>query len=268
MKKEKRRLLSLLILLILALIAMNYHYFDSYINGKFIESPKETAQVLRIIDGDTIEINWSGKKETVRLLGINTPEKGEPFYIEAKNFLNSTLIGKEILLELGRDDRDRYDRLLRYVIYDGENINEKIISEGYANYYFPSGYDLYSYKLIQAWDKCVKEEKNFCKKSDDVCSECIKLKELDIENQEIILENVCTQECDLSSWSIKDEGRKKFIFEDFVLAQKERVKIKVGKGEDTYNNLIWVRDDYVFNEEHDTLFLRDENNDLVLYYRY
>ena len=270
MKKEKRRLVSLLVLLVLALISMNYHYLDNYMSGKFIETQKETAIVVRVIDGDTIEINRSGVKETVRLLGINTPEKNESYYREAKQFINSTLTGKEIFMERGTDDRDRYDRLLRYVFINGEaeSINEKIIKEGFANYYFPSGYDGYSYKLIKAFDTCVSDNINFCKKSNDVCADCVELKEFNVKKQEVVIYNICNKECDITSWSIKDEGRKKFIFENYVLSGKREVHIIAGSGKNGNDLLIWERSDYVWNNDHDTLFLRDDKDELVLYKRY
>lgn len=247
---------------------MNYHYLDSYATGKFVESQKETVSVIRVVDGDTIKINNSGKEDTVRLLGINTPEKGERYYKEAKDFLNLTLTGKEITLEKGRGDRDRYDRLLRYVFLNGENVNEKIIREGYANYYFPSGYDAHSFELIKAFDSCVKNNLYFCEASKDVCSKCIVLKELNVKDQEVVLYNECENECDITSWSIKDEGRKKYIFGNYTLNGKEEVHIIVGSGKNTNNKLIWVRSDYVWNEDHDTIFLRDNEDGLVLYKRH
>ena len=91
---------------------------------------------------------------------------------------------------------------------EDESINEKIIKEGFANYYFPSGYDSYSYKLIKAFDICVNDNINFCKKSNDVCANCVELKEFNVKKQEVVLYNICNKECDITSWSIKDEGRK------------------------------------------------------------
>ena len=90
---------------------MNYSWIDSYLINEF--SAKDTAIVLRIIDGDTIEIE---NKTSVRLLGINTPEKGEKYYLEAKGFLEDLILNKTIELEAGREDKDKYQRALRYVL--------------------------------------------------------------------------------------------------------------------------------------------------------
>ena len=77
--KEKQLLIFVLVILIL----VNYTFIDSflektYLGGEFIE-------VERIIDGDTVVVNST----SVRLLGINTPEKGELYSIEAKEFLEN-----------------------------------------------------------------------------------------------------------------------------------------------------------------------------------
>ena len=75
--------------------------------------------------------------EHVRLLGINTPERGELYYSEAKEFLEREVLGKVVYLE--RNGKDKYYRDLGYLFsITGENINSKIVEEGYANYYFPS----------------------------------------------------------------------------------------------------------------------------------
>ena len=84
--KNKKKYVRLLVLLVIALILTDYYYFDKFLNKTLIE--KEIVIVKRVIDGDTIELE-SG--ERVRLLGINTPEKGEWLYEEAKKFLNNSI---------------------------------------------------------------------------------------------------------------------------------------------------------------------------------
>jgi micrococcal nuclease len=87
--------------------------------------------VTRIIDGDTFEIETG---EKVRLIGINTPEISDIFGQEAKQHLADLIDGKTIDLQTDNlsNDRDRYSRLLRYVILDGIDINKKMISDGFA----------------------------------------------------------------------------------------------------------------------------------------
>jgi micrococcal nuclease len=90
-----------------------------------------TVKVVRVIDGDTFEIE-SGEK--VRMIGINTPEISDIYGKEAKYYLSNLILNKTVELKSDNisKNRDRYQRLLRYVILDGIDINKLMISDGYA----------------------------------------------------------------------------------------------------------------------------------------
>lgn len=110
-------------------------------------SPKPTIvlyKVVKVIDGDTISININGKNEVVRLIGINSPETQDPrkpvecFGKEASEKAKEVLTGKSVKLENDptQGDRDKYNRLLRYVFLEnGTNFNKLMIEEGYAYEY-------------------------------------------------------------------------------------------------------------------------------------
>lgn len=114
-------------------------------------SLRENVQVLgdkyvveKVIDGDTIVVEKDGERETLRLIGVDTPETVDPrkpvqcFGKEASNFTKSSLQGKNVQLEsdLTQGDRDKYKRILRYIfLEDGANFNKLLISEGYAHEY-------------------------------------------------------------------------------------------------------------------------------------
>ena len=75
-----------------------------------------TVVVTDVVDGDTIKVDIGGVTEAVRLVGIDTPEVGQCGYQEASDALAALLAGGNVTLTVGaQDDRDRYDRLLRYV---------------------------------------------------------------------------------------------------------------------------------------------------------
>ena len=93
---------------------------------------EETFTVTDVIDGDTIKIN-SGDK--VRLICIDTPEVGEPYYQEATDKLEELILGKEVILEKDVSETDRYGRLLRYIYLDDLFINEEIVLLGLAKAY-------------------------------------------------------------------------------------------------------------------------------------
>lgn len=90
-----------------------------------------TTKVTRVIDGDTFETETG---EKVRLIGINAPEISDIFGQEAKQYLSDLIENKTVDLQTDKisNDRDRYQRLLRYVIRDGVDINKKMVSDGYA----------------------------------------------------------------------------------------------------------------------------------------
>ncbi len=91
--------------------------------------PVERAEVERVIDGDTIVLK---SDERVRLIGIDTPEKGEKCFEEAKNRLQQLVLGKSVLLGKGVSERDVYGRLVRFVYADGLFVNLALIEEGFA----------------------------------------------------------------------------------------------------------------------------------------
>jgi len=104
----------------------------------------EFLPVERVIDGDTIKINIAGKLESVRLIGINAPESVDPYKPvecygkQASADLTALLSGTAITLvaDPTQTDRDKYDRLLRYVfLSDGRLVNELLISNGDAREY-------------------------------------------------------------------------------------------------------------------------------------
>jgi micrococcal nuclease len=89
------------------------------------------VRVTRVIDGDTFETE-SGEK--VRMIGINAPEASDVNGPEATHYLQDLIEGKEVTLvadEKSRD-RDRYQRLLRYVEIGDADINLRMVQDGFA----------------------------------------------------------------------------------------------------------------------------------------
>lgn len=107
-------------------------------------SESDFFAIVRVIDGDTFEVNINGALEKVRLIGVDTPEVVDPrkpvecFGIEASNRAKEILMGKKVRLESDptQGDCDKYGRLLRYAfLEDGANFNLLMIKEGYAHEY-------------------------------------------------------------------------------------------------------------------------------------
>lgn len=112
--------------------------------------------VTQVVDGDTIKVRMNGKEESIRILGIDTPEKyptrtgyEECYGQEASEYATRTLSGVtvKLLSDPTQDGRDTYGRILANVFLPNETLyGEKAISEGYAFRYVynkkPTRYDL------------------------------------------------------------------------------------------------------------------------------
>lgn len=137
------------------------------IASEIISPEKDLYEVVKVIDGDTISVDIDEKIETIRLIGIDSPESVDPrkpvqcFGKEASDKARQILIGKKVSLEYDptQGDKDKYKRLLRYVfLEDGQNFNKLMIEEGFAYEYT---YDAqYKYHTeFKAAEKKAREEK-------------------------------------------------------------------------------------------------------------
>ena len=148
MGKKKIRLISSLIIFIgfVAFQALQPSSSKKEVLSQYssVEDVVEDYTVTKVIDGDTIEVSISGKKEKIRIIGINTPETVDPRRLvecygrEASEKAKSLLMGKKVMLQSdsSQSDRDKYSRLLRYVFLpDGKDYGLTMIKEGYAYEY-------------------------------------------------------------------------------------------------------------------------------------
>lgn len=148
MSRRKAKSTASLIVAVLSLfvwLGQQYGWFASAQNS-VIENQPGQYKVTRFSDGDTITISMNGKNETIRFIGVDTPETHDPrkpvqcYGPAASAYTKNTITAAGSKVRLAADpqssDRDRYDRLLRYIyLPDGTLLNEKLIAEGYAFYY-------------------------------------------------------------------------------------------------------------------------------------
>jgi len=106
------------------------------------------AQVLYVVDGDTVVVSIDDKRFTIRLLGVDTPETVHPFkpieYYgrQASDFLKNLLTDQSVSLEFDENKIDKYGRVLAYIHLDDFFVNAEIIKQGYGYAYtrFPFKY--------------------------------------------------------------------------------------------------------------------------------
>ncbi len=131
----KKRKILLILLLALNVLFISHQFANS--NTKTVSDDKSSdlVMVIRVIDGDTIEIE--GKKY-VRYIGIDTPETVKPntsiqCFGQEASIKNKDLVeGKLVRLEKDVSETDKYGRLLRYVYVGDVFVNDYLVSEGYA----------------------------------------------------------------------------------------------------------------------------------------
>lgn len=135
--------LALAILIVVFLISAGFPNFTGFAPS----DPRTEAFVTRVIDGDTIVLE---DDERVRLLGIDTPERGEYYFEEAKEKLKEMVDNKTVLLEKDKEERDKYSRLLRYVWLDEILTSLELVREGYARTFMLEQGDKYYEELTAA----------------------------------------------------------------------------------------------------------------------
>jgi micrococcal nuclease len=124
---------------------------DAKSDNEQIEQPANkdiksiSAKVIKVTDGDTLEVSFNGKTEKLRLLLVDTPETVhpnkpiQPFGPEASAFAKEKLAGKDVELEIDVSERDKYGRLLVYLWVEDKMFNEMLLEKGLARvaYVYP-----------------------------------------------------------------------------------------------------------------------------------
>ena len=157
------------------------------------ENQTKLHKVIKVVDGDTIDVEINNVSERLRLIGINTPEIVDPrkavecFGKEASNKAKEILNNSNVRIEADdkSGNRGKYGRLLRYVfLEDGTNFNKLMISEGYAYEY---SYDV-SYKYQDEFKQAEKEAREAKKGlwANGVCDEFNSSKDIiEIDNTKL-----------------------------------------------------------------------------------
>ena len=151
----------------------NSSIFDN--NPQVTNLPAGRYKVTSISDGDTLSVDMNGKSELLRLIGIDTPEKNHPekpvqcFAVAATMFLESEIdrAGGYVRLQADptNDNRDQFNRLLRYVyLDDGTLVNKEILAQGYGFAY--TGFPL------QKMDELIEAERQARESESGLWSNC------------------------------------------------------------------------------------------------
>lgn len=139
--KPKHRHLLISILVIVLSLLIGFSQSNDEFKEVLVTKQPGLYAVEKVVDGDTVIVDMNGKSETVRMIGVDTPETHHPskpvqcFGRAATAFTAKLLTNKQVRLEAdsSNSNRDRYQRLLRYVyLPDGTLVNLEIVAQGYG----------------------------------------------------------------------------------------------------------------------------------------
>jgi endonuclease YncB( thermonuclease family) len=255
-------------LLLITFLLLGY-LSDFPASQKSVMTPVE---IQRVIDGDTFSYNDS----KFRLMGINTPERGEYYYGEARAFLEGFVGKSGVFLFVSLD---KYDRNLGYLFVDGLMVNNELLKRGMASTYY---YDTDSYTSGLLVSELFAQNNNLgiWQLSNDYCSKCVfissinngaKMDDCKAGVESVTFSNDCAHSCSVYGWSVKDSATHKYVFSNLTISSYSNITLLSGKGEDFDNFFFWNNFDFcssVWNDDGDTVYLRDSAGLLVDFYRY
>lgn len=247
-------------------------------------SPTEGSvwTVSDVVDGDTIRVVRPGIEDTVRLVGINAPERGECWAAEATTALVAILDDGVVRLERDVSDRDRYGRLLRYVLTaDGQDAGGLLIDDGHAiaRAYPPDTRRDAEYRERQrlaveagrgAWarDACGPGLAGVIDPATigiEIHADAMGDDSQNLNDEWVRFTNLGPVDLDLDGWMVRDESSShRYRFAGLVLAAGASVTLRSGCGIDSHIERFWcVSGSAIWNNDGDTVFLLDPAGNVV-----
>jgi len=235
--------------LILFLVLINFLSLTTF---SIREQKREKVVISRIIDGDTLDL-LDGR--TIRLLNINSPEKGAFGHNLSTEFLKD-FENKTVEIEI--TGTDKYQRDLAR-IYAPEYLNLKLVEQGFASKFLVDESELGEFS--KAEESAIKNSLGIWKKSSYFgCLDS----EIDKIGEEVLIINNCP-ELDIAGWILKDESRKTYTFNNVKF---EKIILHSGKGINNLTDIFWQSGTNIWNNDRDSLYLFDSNGGIVEYESY
>jgi micrococcal nuclease len=239
-----------------------------------LDPSAEPVTVVSITDGDTIDVRLeSGAVDTVRLIGVNTPESGECWGEEAGRVLEALIpVGTTIGMTVDVSDRDQFDRLLRYLWLGEMSVNEEMVRRGAAisRRYEPD--TALAVRFESAKEDAQSEQLGLwapeaCGPAADADLQIIDVvydaagdDSQNLNGEYVTIANAGDNVVDLTGWGIKDESASnRYEFPTgAALAPGETLAVFSGCGEDSETVLYWCASgSAIWNNDGDTVFLTD-----------
>lgn len=248
-------------------------------------APGKQVKVLRVVDGDTIEVDWDGKTEKVRMIGVDTPESVHPDASRntaegktAAAYTKAQLEGKTVVVCTDVQERDQYGRILAYVFVDGNFYNAKLVSEGYAQVAtFPPNVKWVDLFVTLQTDARAAKRGLWADEAPGASSGTVGnpvpsgdtgkvvIESVDLAGEIVVIKNNDTKDINMTGWKLVSvEGDQTFNFpEGFVLKAGQTVQILSGsKASEGPGKLVWTKAN-VWNNDWDKAELYDSTGKLV-----
>ena len=268
----------------------------------FEDRTEFSGTVTEIVDGDTLKVRFeNGRTETVRLLGVDTPEvhtevspdefegitdsdRGRSWLQDwgskASSYAKQTLSGKTIrvVVDEEADRRGNYGRLLAYVYVEGEMFNEQLLKRGYARLYESEFSERSSFESVErivqkqdrglwAFEKQSNENQNTGSSSLVVASIHEDASGNDHENlndEYIQLKNTGSSSLDLGGWTVSDSAGHSYTFPSgSTFGAGESLTLYSGSGSSGGSNYYWGSGSAIWNNGGDTIIVKDSSGSTV-----
>ena len=228
------------------------------------------ATVTGHVDGDTFKVSIADPpygmrtEETVRLMGIDTPEMDEPEGMEARDHVVRTVGAGRVYLAFDFRRRDRYDRLLAFVYLppDGTLLNAELIEECLAELY---RYDdlMYFYEAFEDLERSAGCDGD----GDGVMIATIRNRS---RHEHVELRNPTSAKVDISGWRIcDDDGDVIMIPSGTILAPGETLAVGSGTGcVDTHHPCLPVSKKNIWGNQGDVGCLKDRSGTVIDFHAY
>ncbi len=237
-----------------------------------------SGPVTNVIDGDTIRVRLGGQDNSVRLLGVDTPETGEPFAAEATAALSSLVAGETVRLETDVQEYDQYGRLLAYVwVEDGRTwqmTNETMLLLGLATIYTVPPNVKYVERLRRAQGTAQATGAGVWGTAGTPPLEIVSV-DYDAPgndnsnlNEEYVTFRVLVSGS-LIGYAVEDQTGHRYEFADRVFQRDQVFRLRTGAGTDTQTDLYWGKTGTaVWNNAGDTVKVLDYSGHIVTSYSY
>ncbi|WP_254272450.1 lamin tail domain-containing protein [Haloarcula marina] len=267
-----------------------------------LPDPATEASVVAVVDGDTIRVAYpNGSEDTIRLLGVDTPEvhaENDPAEFEgvpdteagreclraaggdASNFAKDGLLGETVGVvgDPNADRRDRYDRRLAYVVVDDRLFNYRLVATGHARVYESDFSRLDRFHEAERTAREARRGLWTCLDSSaatrtpgdsplavaEIHADAAGNDNENLNDEYVVFENRGDSPLSLAGWTVGDAAGHTYAVGDVTLDPGERVTLYTGSGTDTADSLYWDADGAIWNNGGDTVVVRDADGRVVL----